>query len=148
MGLIRCEKCLHVLCEGDCIAWIDGVAYTLRQLVQMWGIQARQVRKHLVDGTKPRCADKCIVRRVDDGKWLRPCARRGSRPVYLYIHGRTICLRSVGEAARVLGVPRTSLHRIVHDPRRVVPAEWKCVALRTDKGIRYKALRFISGPAA
>lgn len=138
---MRCERCARFICGGGCLAWVDGNAYTLRELVLLWGIQARQVLKHLKDGTKPRCSDGSIVRQISDGRILRPCTRRGGRQIHLFIQGKPTLLASVGEAARVLGVPRASLHRIVHDPRRVIPDDWKCVALRTDRGFRYKALR-------
>ena len=142
MAISKCNKCLHILCGGDCVAWVDGYPYNMRGLVQLWGIQARQARKHLADGTKPRCADGNTVRRISDGKRLRPCARRGGRCISAFKGGRRSNFIGLESAAKALGVPRSSLHKIVRDPSRPIPSDWKCDALVTDKGIHYKPLRF------
>jgi hypothetical protein len=137
-----CKKCGRPLCEGDCMALIDGVGFSQRELVVMWRIQARQVREHLEKGTHPRCADGSIVRRASDGKRLRPCARRGGMLLRIYHHriaGRPHFVHSVSQAAKALRVPKVSLHRLIKDPGRPLPAEWPCEALRSEVGWHFKA---------
>ena len=139
MELTLCSKCSSLLCEGDCAAWIDGHAYSLRGLVKIWGIQARQVRKHLDDGTKPRCADGWIVRRTVDGRLLRPCSRRGSRTLYYRFKGHSGFGDSMRKTARAIGVPQSSLHDLVRQPSKPIPGDWKCDVLRTELGYHYRS---------
>ena len=132
-------KCGSPVCKRECVAWIDGWPFSATELVKIWGIQRRQVLEHLANGTHPKCADGSIVRRIEDGKRLRPCARRGGFEVWLFdSSGRARAVTGTTEAAAALGAPRASLHRLLRDPGRPIPADWDCVALRTEFGWHFR----------
>lgn len=139
MELEQCDQCERFFCDGTCAAWIDGDAYTVRELVAAWGIQARQVREHLENGTHPRCADGSIVRRIDDGVRLRPCRFRGAGEVSIRAQGMLWIETGLSSAAAALGVPRSSLHDLIREPGRPIPRSWDCEALATPHGWHYRA---------
>lgn len=139
MELEECTRCERPICAGDCVLWIDGVAHSISELVSRWGIQARQVREHLANGTHPRCADGSIVRRVTDGERLRPCDVRGVMTIQIEAQGRSDWVSGLSRAAEALGVPRSSLHKLIQDPGRPVPAGWRCDALGTEYGWHFRA---------
>lgn len=139
MGVDECENCATISCAGDCVAWVDGGAHSMSELVALWGIQARQVKEHLAHGTHPRCVDGSIVRRVSDGQRLRPCTRRGGMSISIEARGLRWQELGLSSAAKALGVPRSTLYKILRDPGRPIPADWDCEALRSDLGWHYRA---------
>ena len=138
MELERCERCAGVLCEGDCVALVDGIRNTLRDLVRDWGIQARQVKEHLAKGTHPRCADGQTVIRTSDGKKLRPCDQPGGLKVLVIHKGKRSYHRGLVAAAKALGTTKSRLHELIHDPGRPAPKGWKCEALASELGWHYR----------